>query len=68
MIGKEVKSVLKGEYKNPKLDNYMNDLLIHSILTMDMSAYLRARNLRTNTICDTFEDIYMHQSDEELTI
>ncbi|MBO5910130.1 MAG: hypothetical protein J6Q15_01330 [Clostridia bacterium] len=68
MIGKEVKSVLKGEYNNPKLDCYMEDLLLHSILTCDMSAYMCARSLRTQTICDTFEDIYEHHEDNGLSL
>jgi hypothetical protein len=67
MIGKEVKSVLKGEYNNPKLDAYMEDLLIHSILTCNMSAYMSARALRTQTICDTFEDVYLQQQESGMT-
>ncbi|MBQ7798117.1 MAG: hypothetical protein IJ371_03240 [Clostridia bacterium] len=67
MIGKEVKSVLKGEYNNPKFDVYMEDLLLHSILTCDMSAYMCVRNLRTQTICDTFEDVYEHNEENNLT-
>ena len=68
MISNEIKSVLKGEYLNQKLDNYMEDLLLHSILTLDMSAYLRVRALRTQTICDTFEDVYINQEESGLTL
>lgn len=68
MIGKEVKKVLNGEYNNPKLDAYMEDLLLHSILTCDLSAYMCARSLRTQTICDTFEDVYEHHEESALTL
>lgn len=68
MISNEIKSVLKGEYSNPQLNDYMEDLLLHSILTLDMSAYMCARTLRTQTICDTFEDIYTHQEEDGLTL
>ena len=68
MIGKEVKSVLKGLYNNPGLDSYMDNLLLYSILRCDMSAYMCARDLRTQTICDTFEDVYEHHEESELTL
>ena len=68
MIGKEVKNVLKGEYNNPKLDMYMEDLLLHSILTGDMSTYMSMRELRTQTICDDFQDIYEHNEESGLTL
>ena len=64
MIGKEVEMVLNGEYKNPKLDAYMNDLLLHSMLKLDMSAYMKARELRTGVICDRYYEKLHEQNNE----
>ena len=63
-MSEEVKNVVKGEYSNQKLDNYMEDLLLHCILTLDMSAYMRMRNLRTQVICGGFE--FVQQEENEL--
>ena len=64
MISKEVENVIKGEYCNPKLDAYMGDLLMHSILNLNMSAYMNARQLRTNVICDRYYEKLQEQNSE----
>lgn len=64
MISKEIKSVIKGEYCNPRLDAYMNDLLLHSMLNLDMSAYMKARQLRTGVICDRYYEKLEEQNNE----
>ena len=53
-MSNEIKKVLNGEYKNPKLDNYMDDLLYASIITLDLSAYMNMRALRTSVITDDY--------------
>lgn len=71
MIGKEVERVIKGEYSNPKMDAYMDDLLLHSMLTLDLSTYINMRKLRTNSICDNYyEKLQLHYKDnvEGLTL
>lgn len=64
MISTEIKAVVAGEYCNPKLDRYMDDLLLHSILNLDMSAYMKARQLRSNVICDRYYEKFQEQNNE----
>ena len=68
MIREEVKTVLNGEYNNPKLDAYMGDVLLHSILTCDMSAYMNLIALRKGVICDRYVKIQEHDTEAGLRL
>ena len=57
MISEEIKNVLNGKYNNPQLDAYIDDLLLVSMLKLDMSTYMAARELRTNVILGGYENI-----------
>ena len=63
-MSNEVEKVLNGEYQNTKLDNYMDDLLYASLITLDLSAYMSMRALRTSVITDgyKFEQEYIEES------
>ncbi len=65
-MSEEIKNVVNGQYQNPKLDAYLEDLLYVSMLKLDMSTYICARVMRTKAITDNFEDIY--QQKEETTL
>ena len=58
-MNKEIKSVIKGEYSNPKLDEFMSDVLYYAVINLDMSYYMNLVKLREQVITDRyFENIY----------
>ncbi|MBQ7880610.1 MAG: hypothetical protein IJ358_02050 [Clostridia bacterium] len=65
-MSEEIKNVLNGKYNNPKLDAYMDDLLLASMLRLDMSTYMATRELRTNVILGAYENIHEVEDEEIL--
>ena len=68
MISKEIRNVLNGEYINKQFDEYMGDVLFASMLTLDMSHYMRLRALREHIITDDYLNQYEHEQDGGLSL
>lgn len=69
MISKEVKYVLTGEYCNPMLDRSMYSLLRTSLVSLDLTSYMKLRELRTNAIMqDELIEEYAHNKEGGLSL
>ena len=50
----EIKNVLAGEYCNPVLDGFVETALYAAMITLDTSAFMNIRVLRTHAITDDY--------------
>lgn len=66
-MNKEIKTVIKGEYSNPKLDEFMSDALYYAVINLDMSYYMNLVNLREQVITDRYFE-KMYENNEETTL
>lgn len=65
-MSEEINKVLGGEYNNPKLSDYKGDLLYASLLTLDLSQYLRVRTLFSNVVTDNYFEQNVEHTQNDL--